>query len=240
MKQYNIRFKFADDARYEAVSGLLDESEIKTGHWMEPFPNTKEDSQAFGMVETFSQDDLGEAMIENHGEVVAVEVSEVGDELDQLRQTNTTLRWHVRTLSREQANCDMMAVDFPRLEGTYNMVKDDPRLSPIADDLFKALMEAKAAYQAFDNSYNFFKNELSVALEGSPEMSDDEDDLANNTWVGMVEKLMEAWVQGKADLNTALGFIEALYSQQAMPDDLLNPEVDAFLKAHPFVEPTDG
>jgi hypothetical protein len=133
--------------------------------------------------------------------VVALEISEAGDELDQLRRANSTLRWHVRSLSATSDKCSMMAVDFPAFEKRVkavigNVVPTDTLLALISDQ-WDALQEAKAAYQAYDNSYNFFKNELSVALEGSPEMSEDEHDLANNTWVGMVEKLMEAWIAAK-------------------------------------------
>jgi hypothetical protein len=237
--KYNIRFKFADDARYEIVENENTEH-LKVGHYMEPFASS---SLERILVDVFSQDHVGRVLTKDHGEVVALEISEAGDELDQLRQTNSTLRWHVRTLSREQANCDMMSVDFPAFEKRVKAISDTvptDNLLALIHDQWAALEEAKAAYQAFDNSYNFFKNGLAVALEGSPEMSDDEDDLANNTWVGMVEKLMEAWVQSKTNLNEALGFMEALYSQQAMPDDSLNPLVDAFLKAHPYKEPTDA
>lgn len=239
---YNIRFLFADNTRYEVIKHSS-EGILRTGRWMEPFPNTKKDSQAFGMVENFSVYDLGEAMIEEHGDVVEVEVVESGNELDQLRRENRSLRWHVRSLSAKSDKCSMMAVDFPafekRVKATTEKVVPTDNLLALIHDQWDALVEAKDAYQCYDNSYNFFKNELSIALEGSPEMSEDEEDLVNNTWVGMVEKLMEAWKQSKADLNKAVALMEALYSQQAMPDDSLNPEVDAFLAAHPYVEPTN-
>lgn len=208
MKTYTIRFKFADDARYEVLHQPED-GRLRDGHFMEPFPNTTKDSLAFGLVETFAQCDLGEDLIEEHGDVVAVEIVETGeDELNQLRRANSILRWHVRSLSATSDNCSMMSVDFPafekRVKAVMGSVVPTDNLLALISDQWDALQEAKAAYQAFDNSYNFFKNELSCALEGSPEMSDEEEDLKNNTWVGMVEKLMEAWTQSKeriADLE---------------------------------------
>lgn len=42
---------------------------IVNGDWMKPFPNTKEDNFALGMVESLEQSDIGGCLVAEHGRV---------------------------------------------------------------------------------------------------------------------------------------------------------------------------
>lgn len=78
MEGYNIvtveSFLFADGAEYirPVDEDFLDDIEL--GSWSKPFPNEEGNSQAFGMVESFAQSDIGNAIISEHGGPIAYAV----------------------------------------------------------------------------------------------------------------------------------------------------------------------
>jgi hypothetical protein len=109
------------------------------------------------------------------------------DEMVRLREENDHLKYEVRQLTRKQANPDMMAVDFPALEERYNSGKDN--VVTLNRDLFKALMEARDAYQALDNFHNWFKGDICVAIEGAPELTDEEVDEAEQNNHGYTARI---------------------------------------------------
>lgn len=55
-----------------------DGHDILVGNWTYPFPNTREDSFAYGMVESFAQGDVGPMLIGEHGNIIQYTVEEGG------------------------------------------------------------------------------------------------------------------------------------------------------------------
>ena len=189
MTDWNIRFRFDDGASYEHVETDVS-PDMVAGYWMEPFPNEKGNSLAFGLVESMSQSDIGAALCADHGDIIKVETSKPGDELNRLREETDSLRYQVRQLTRKQTNPDMMAVNFKAHENTWKMLEHDSRLNPWAEELWKDLQEARDAYQSLDNFHNWFKSDILTALDGAPELTDEESMSVeiNNDWSYRIRK----------------------------------------------------
>jgi len=189
MTDWNIRFRFDDGASYEYACSTTNPHMV-VGYWMEPFPNEKGNSLAFGLVENMSQSDIGAALCADHGDIIKVEVSDQADELDRLREETDNLRYQVRQLTRKQTNPDMMAVNFKAHEATWKMLEHDSRLNPWAEELWRDLQEARDAYQALDNFHNWFKTDILNALDGAPELTEEENMNVeiNNDWSFRIRK----------------------------------------------------
>jgi len=113
------------------------------------------------------------------------------DELTKLREENEHLKYQVRQLTRKQTNPDMMDVDFEAHQETWGRLAHDEDLHPWAHKLWRDLKEARDAYQALDNFHNFFKSDICDAIEGAPEMTEEEIDEAeknNNGYTARIRK----------------------------------------------------
>jgi len=235
MNKWNIRFVFADGATYSYIydpEKYGDEDNMMAGHWREPFPNEKGNSQAFGLVESFVQSDIGGPLCAEHEEVTEVVASKVGDELDRLREENATLRYQVRQLTRKQTNPDMMSVDFKAHEATFKMLNRISHLNPWAEELWKDLQKARDAYQSLDNFHNWFKTAVLEALEGAPELTEAEEadaETNNNGYTARIYKVVAEHKRHKAGLESAWSLLNDWYFGRR--GDSLDAETSAWVDA---------
>lgn len=78
MFMYTITLEFEDGALYRFHQDEDEYSRLTPGVWTPPYPNTREDSQVFGLLEAWRQYPEGPifCLLEEHGEPVKVTIAE--------------------------------------------------------------------------------------------------------------------------------------------------------------------